>query len=105
LCFFFSRRRRHTRSKRDWSSDVCSSDLRIKNSRYGYRERNDGLYESKYINAGKSTNFSHAYAASPIRPTIIKTRIERVRTYNVFTYGKNSDEKKNCLAHQQSLVD
>src|SRR5699024_11852555 len=27
FCFFFSSRRRHTRSKRDWSSDVCSSDL------------------------------------------------------------------------------
>src|SRR5699024_11700875 len=27
LGFFFSSRRRHTRSKRDWSSDVCSSDL------------------------------------------------------------------------------
>src|SRR3712207_8100919 len=28
LCFFFfSRRRRHTRYWRDWSSDVCSSDL------------------------------------------------------------------------------
>src|SRR5699024_11340638 len=26
--FFFSSRRRHTISKRDWSSDVCSSDLR-----------------------------------------------------------------------------
>src|SRR5207247_7020355 len=26
-CFFFSSRRRHTRSTRDWSSDVCSSDL------------------------------------------------------------------------------
>src|SRR5207249_6328368 len=25
--FFFSGRRRHTISKRDWSSDVCSSDL------------------------------------------------------------------------------
>src|SRR5699024_2339048 len=25
--FFFASRRRHTRSKRDWSSDVCSSDL------------------------------------------------------------------------------
>src|SRR5699024_1761826 len=24
---FYSSRRRHTRSKRDWSSDVCSSDL------------------------------------------------------------------------------
>src|SRR2546422_6346112 len=29
LCFFFSSRRRHTRCSRDWSSDVCSSDLRI----------------------------------------------------------------------------
>src|ERR1035437_2222670 len=28
FCFFFSSRRRHTRYWRDWSSDVCSSDLR-----------------------------------------------------------------------------
>src|SRR5690625_5944389 len=28
-CFFFSSRRRHTRWPRDWSSDVCSSDLEI----------------------------------------------------------------------------
>src|SRR5216683_8103832 len=27
MFFFFSSRRRHTRSDRDWSSDVCSSDL------------------------------------------------------------------------------
>src|SRR5699024_11942499 len=27
IFFFFSSRRRHTISKRDWSSDVCSSDL------------------------------------------------------------------------------
>src|SRR5207247_6795208 len=27
ILFFFSSRRRHTRSTRDWSSDVCSSDL------------------------------------------------------------------------------
>src|SRR5207237_6347230 len=27
FCFFFSSRRRHTRFKCDWSSDVCSSDL------------------------------------------------------------------------------
>src|SRR5204862_5403948 len=31
LLFFFSSRRRHTRSLRDWSSDVCSSDLRTGN--------------------------------------------------------------------------
>src|SRR5690349_24125988 len=28
VLFFFSSRRRHTSSLRDWSSDVCSSDLR-----------------------------------------------------------------------------
>src|SRR5699024_3637454 len=27
MCLFLYSRRRHTRSKRDWSSDVCSSDL------------------------------------------------------------------------------
>src|SRR5690606_40833619 len=29
LVFFFSSRRRHTRFSRDWSSDVCSSDLAL----------------------------------------------------------------------------
>src|SRR5690606_40154996 len=28
--FFFSSRRRHTRFSRDWSSDVCSSDLQVR---------------------------------------------------------------------------
>src|SRR5690348_4756595 len=30
FCFFFSSRRRHTRWTGDWSSDVCSSDLRFR---------------------------------------------------------------------------
>src|SRR5690606_5126553 len=34
FCFFFSSRRRHTRFSRDWSSDVCSSDLLFLNSLY-----------------------------------------------------------------------
>src|SRR5690625_6945732 len=32
MLFFFSSRRRHTSWPRDWSSDVCSSDLFTKNS-------------------------------------------------------------------------
>src|SRR5207302_4861466 len=31
--FFFSSRRRHTRFSRDWSSDVCSSDLGYDNKK------------------------------------------------------------------------
>src|SRR5574340_401964 len=38
--FFFSSRRRHTRSFGDWSSDVCSSDLRFSRS-YDRRPRNN----------------------------------------------------------------
>src|SRR3989442_6456903 len=32
--FFFSSRRRHTRCGRDWSSDVCSSDLAVSSSSF-----------------------------------------------------------------------
>src|SRR6266705_3986769 len=34
--FFFSSRRRHTRSYGDWSSDVCSSDLRQAFARWDF---------------------------------------------------------------------
>src|SRR2546422_10706715 len=37
--FFFSSRRRHTRCSRDWSSDVCSSDLQLAQT---VRERVEG---------------------------------------------------------------
>src|SRR5882762_10536303 len=32
--FFFSSRRRHTRFKCDWSSDVCSSDLMLRGTAF-----------------------------------------------------------------------
>src|SRR5207245_3347217 len=35
VTFFFSSRRRHTRCYRDWSSDVCSSDLVVVLGRTG----------------------------------------------------------------------
>src|SRR5215475_2489061 len=37
--FFFSSRRRHTRFSRDWSSDVCSSDLGLDETDRGIEER------------------------------------------------------------------
>src|SRR6266446_8404289 len=46
--FFFSSRRRHTRLQGDWSSDVCSSDLRCgsrrarENRRFSYARRTPG---------------------------------------------------------------
>src|SRR5207249_3874913 len=48
---FFSSRRRHTRSKRDWSSDVCSSDL---------EEPQDAALEVRMAAAGPLTSFAIA---------------------------------------------
>src|SRR5256886_7489168 len=36
FCFFFSSRRRHTRFDCDWSSDVCSSDLKCESVSAGH---------------------------------------------------------------------
>src|SRR5699024_11602285 len=45
-CFFFSSRRRHTRSKRDWSSDVWSYDLKkIADTYHAYSGTNDKEYK------------------------------------------------------------
>src|SRR5690606_7121302 len=41
--FFFSSRRRHTRFSRDWSSDVCSSDLDIVPKRAALRAAQHAL--------------------------------------------------------------
>src|SRR5260370_10549690 len=38
LMFFFSSRRRHTRFKCDWSSDVCSSDLHRRRAAVGFNQ-------------------------------------------------------------------
>src|SRR2546429_5676281 len=37
--FFFSSRRRHTRCSRDWSSDVCSSDLTLVIDTVGFNDK------------------------------------------------------------------
>src|SRR5690606_40321913 len=49
LIFLFSRGRRHTRFSRDWSSDVCSSDLfsRIKEGGSKMDNRTDDFYPTR----------------------------------------------------------
>ena len=55
LCFFFffSSRRRHTRLVRDWSSDVCSSDLEF-------------LPNSKLLSLHQKYNFGKAKTNDPV---------------------------------------
>src|SRR6266536_4173820 len=65
LFFFFSSRRRHTRSTRDWSSDVCSSDLSKvfdgRNLQYTFRPQPTGdqfgALSVQYINEYSQEKF------------------------------------------------
>src|SRR5204862_3743854 len=50
ICFFSSRRR-HTRSLRDWSSDVCSSDLKT-----FHKDRFKRLYNARRIVDGSGVD-------------------------------------------------
>src|SRR2546422_7678995 len=50
--FFFSSRRRHTRCSRDWSSDVCSSDLLSSTADIGVHLSLRGFDEALRFGAG-----------------------------------------------------
>src|SRR3712207_8732175 len=68
-CCFFSSRRRHTRYWRDWSSDVCSSDLEH------LRELMDGL-----SHAERSCLFAIRLGDETGLPLPAQTLLDRART-------------------------
>src|SRR5690606_15827903 len=57
LGFFFSSRRRHTRFSRDWSSDVCSSDLGHPQSSTGYRHPQSSLHCTLYYSVDSTPHW------------------------------------------------
>src|SRR5690606_39613196 len=78
--FFFSSRRRHTRFSRDWSSDVCSSDL-------------ISATTVRFPFPAKSPKFSRKpYAEpSPSWPTILKTVSAKANLLSAF---RRSEERR-----------
>src|SRR5207249_6769771 len=75
--FFFSSRRRHTRSKRDRSSDVCSSDLQIMACRHAGRQQDEAVERSRrqllrrrQCHAGPGAVTDQANAAGGVFPPI-----------------------------------
>src|SRR5690554_7450766 len=68
--FFFSSRRRHTRCGRDWSSDVCSSDLE---TREGRQDRRPSLPRPSTGIAHTCRNTCHGYFQSTL-----KVRTDRI---------------------------
>src|SRR2546421_5443342 len=78
--FFFSSRRRHTRSDRDWSSDVCSSDL------------SNSTTSSISISAKSSMFNSQQQIQSQIQPQV-KSQIQPKAQVNL-TRVQRSEERR-----------
>src|SRR5256885_8621574 len=59
--FFFSSRRRHTRLQGDWSSDVCSSDLKARNWTDGFtRTCQSSKPQTRWSPLPKNSTFARA---------------------------------------------
>src|SRR5207247_7516698 len=103
--FFFSSRRRHTRSTRDWSSDVCSSDLR--KCGLGVGERGGGGREAR--GAGGAAP-GHMNGRAHEREGARRAETAKSRTFEQLVYlhdeflQKRSEERrvgKGCRVRAQ----
>src|SRR5438034_9069826 len=96
--FFFSSRRRHTRSLCDWSSDVCSSDLLSR-----HREWYDADARDKRGHDDNQLVSNHGYeGVNPSGDEPMKQRSEerRVGKEDRISWWrtKYKKRKKNCIA-------
>src|SRR5207245_5222049 len=74
-------RRRHTRCYRDWSSDVCSSDLAAYAGTKGARRPED-------VTSGLLREFVYELKDLGLAPATIRRQISAVRTYYRYLVGE-----------------
>src|SRR5690606_41062767 len=74
--FFFASRRRHTRFSRDWSSDVCSSDLEIMPVAVGLDHRDGELSVHGWTQAS-GVRLDDALGRFPTAAAFVITDISR----------------------------
>src|SRR5690349_23169586 len=94
LIFFFSSRRRHTRSLRDWNSDVCSSDLFVDTKGRPIRKYFQSRPSAALGAEGKTTEgydptLSSGSNLGPTNPTLIKEVAQRAEDYR-----RRSEERR-----------
>src|SRR6266498_3052073 len=70
FCFFFSSRRRHTRCGRDWSSDVCSSDLEYVASEFPRVNANAASAKTIVLHLGNGSSMCAMEAGRSVATTM-----------------------------------
>src|SRR5699024_3916592 len=93
--FFFSSRRRHTISKRDWSSDVCSSDL--------FHTSNERVWD--YVNRFTSfTDYQH-HVFTNVGGEVFQMPINLGTVNQFFRSSYSPGEARALIAEQASEID
>src|SRR5438034_7619852 len=88
--FFFSSRRRHTRSLCDWSSDVCSSDL-VSHAHRAAADR-------------RTRRGQAARRGGPLRPPILLLRSEERRVGKSVDLGGRRMSKKKKIRENRATT-
>src|SRR5699024_11986249 len=89
----FSGRRRHTRSKRDWSSDVCSSDLKTLRTSFGDvkvsvpRDRK-GEFEPQVLKKGQTS------ISQDVEEKILSMYAKGMTTSDIEAHIQRSEERR-----------
>src|SRR5690554_132516 len=105
--FFFSSRRRHTRCGRDWSSDVCSSDLAVNAFLGRYNFQSNGPDVNAAI-AAMLYDMEEGLKADPVNPpgqgpaldmipTWAAPPAESPRNTNVIVIDAGGTNFRSCL--------
>src|SRR5699024_11958815 len=98
VTFFFSSRRRHTRSKRDWSSDVCSSDL---DNRGRIKEYIDAHSDAEYF---EGSLWDHDIKADIALPCATQNEINEEQAQRLVDNGiKFVAEGANMPSHTNAV--
>src|SRR5690349_22076230 len=96
--FFFSSRRRHTRSLRDWSSDVCSSDLikrtRVEQESVGRRlQRRDLAAGVPRIASREVRSEEHTSELQSRRDLVCRLLLEKKKKKKIQLDAKNYEDR------------
>src|SRR3712207_9433261 len=95
MFFFFSSRRRHTRYWRDWSSDVCSSDLDLINGRRVV------LIDDSIVRGTTSKKIVRMVREAGARE--VHMRISCPPTIGPCYYGVDTPNREELIAAQKSV--
>src|SRR5215467_1473937 len=100
FCLFFSSRRRHTRLQGDWSSDVCSSDLKLKRisiaDLIAYRQSREKLVD-------RISEFTVTTEIGPLQGYAYMTHFDQVHHMAV-VYGRIDGRNVPTRLHRANLI-